>query len=101
MSGGAASLFDPETPTPQELAPCPECTSRTPPGHTAPRPGGLYRLTCLQCCSDLVLSTHPLRAHAGAMLAAIDRCPGNPGRAKVSASVRRCLEKPRSPGPRS
>lgn len=62
---------------------------------------GLYTLTCLECCTRLVLSTHPDKRQASAMLAVIERMPGNPGRAQVLESVARCLEKRRSPGPRS
>lgn len=63
--------------------------------HRASRPtSGRYSLRCLPCCTALVVSTHPLRQHAQGMLAAIARAPGNPGRAQVLESVRRCLEKP-------
>ena len=62
---------------------------------------GLYLLTCLECCTRLVLSTHPNKRAASAMLAAIERMPGNPGRAQVLESVARCLERRRSPGAKS
>ena len=70
---------------------------------TAARGGwtGVGWLTCLGCCTRLVLSTHPNKRAAAAMLAAIERMPGNPGRAAVLESVARCLEKRRSPGARS
>ena len=54
---------------------------------------GRYSLTCVECCCRLVLSAHPNKNAAAAMLAAIDRQPGNPGRAQVLASVRQALEK--------
>jgi hypothetical protein len=62
---------------------------------------GAYRFQCLDCCTRLVLSAYPSKPHAAAMLAAIERFPGNPGRARVLASVRHGLEKRRSAGPRS
>lgn len=77
----AVSLFDPA----EEAQLCQECLKRN------GRPGGTYRLQCLACCTDLVLSAYPLRHQAAAMLAAIERQPGSPGRAIVSASVRQSL----------
>lgn len=73
--------------TTEEAQPCQECQKRN------GRPGGTYRLQCLACCSALVLSAYPLRHHAASMLAAIERQPGSPGRAIVSASVRQSLAK--------
>lgn len=75
---------------------CPYCTEAQ-----QARRCPLYVLTCLGCCTRLVLSTHPMKRQAAAMLAAIERMPGNPGRAAVLESVARCLEKPRSLGARS
>ena len=47
---------------------CRECeSSRTRRWH------GGYDLACLPCCARLVLSAHPSRPHAGAMLAAVER----------------------------
>jgi hypothetical protein len=40
-----------------------------------------------------VLTTQPEKELAKAMLAAIERCPGNPGRAAVLESVRQALTK--------
>ena len=54
---------------------------------------GAYRFQCLQCCTRLVLTTQPEKELAKAMLAAIERCPGNPGRAAVLESVRQALTK--------
>ena len=90
MSAATASLFDeapasPATPAAEEAQPCQECQQRN------GRPGGLYRLQCLACCTALVLSAYPLRHHAAAVLTAIERHPGSPGRARVSASVRQSL----------
>lgn len=62
---------------------------------------GAYRMQCLECCTRLVLSAHPSKPLAGAMLAAIARFPANPGRARVLASVARGLEKRRSVTPKS
>jgi hypothetical protein len=75
---------------------CPHCTQAQTAGLCP-----LYVLTCLGCCTRLVLSTHPHKPAAAAMLAAIERMPGNPGRAAVLESVARCLGKPPSPGARS
>ena len=71
---------------------CEACQASTSTAYTT---GGLYRFTCLQCCARLVLSAHPSKAQASAMLAAIARCPGSPGRAAILACVRRIREKPR------
>lgn len=62
---------------------------------------GAYRFQCLECCTRLVLSAYPSKAQASAMLAAIDRFPLSPGREQVLESVRQCLEKRRSVGPKS
>ena len=82
----------------EETQPCQECQTRN------GRPGGTYRMQCLACCTGLVLSAYPLRHQAAAMLAAmlaaIERQPGSPGRAIVSASVRQSLAKSPSPGRR-
>lgn len=67
---------------------CAPCTSR----QSNPA-AGLYNPTCLQCCSTLILSAHPLKTPAAALLAALLRHPANPGRAQVLASVRLALEK--------
>lgn len=75
---------------------CPHCDAAERAGSCS-----LYVLTCLGCCTRLVLSTHPNRRAAAAMLAAIERMPGNPGRERVLESVRLCLEKRPSPGARS
>jgi hypothetical protein len=56
---------------------------------------GAYNLTCPACCTRLVLSAYPSKPHAAAMLAAIERQPGNPGREQVLESVRQALEKRR------
>jgi hypothetical protein len=52
-------------------------------------------MQCLECCTRLVLSTHPSKQLAAAMLAAIERFPGNPGRERVLESVRHGLAKRR------
>lgn len=57
---------------------------------------GAYRFHCLQCCTRLVLTTHPDKMQASAMLAAIARFKGSPGREEVLESVRQTLGKRRS-----
>jgi len=56
---------------------------------------GLYSMHCLDCCARLVLSTHPNRELAAAMLAAIERNPESPSRAAVLRCVSQTLTKPR------
>lgn len=71
--------------------PCPACAE------AASRPVcGSYRMDCLECCARLVLSTHPDKNLAEAMLAAIARVTGSPSRADVLACVGRTLTKRRS-----
>jgi len=48
-----------------------------------------------------VLTTQPDKKLASAMLAAIERVPGNPGRAAVLESVRQALTKRHSATPKS
>lgn len=55
------------------------------------RHSGLYTLTCLACCIRLVLSTHPSRERAAAMLAVIERGPHAPPREAILAGVREAL----------
>jgi hypothetical protein len=57
---------------------------------------GAYQLQCLDCCTRLVMGAYPSKPHAAAMLAAIERFQGNPGRVRVLESVRLGLEKRRS-----
>lgn len=54
---------------------------------------GAYNFRCLDCCARLVLSAYPDKRRAGAMLEAIQRCPGNPGRERVLACVSQTLAK--------
>ncbi|GAA4401174.1 hypothetical protein GCM10023089_02410 [Quisquiliibacterium transsilvanicum] len=75
---------------------CPACIQSSERPHC-----GAYRFQCLECCARLVLSAYPSKPHAAGMLAAIERFPGNPGRARVLESVRLGLEKRRSATPRS
>lgn len=56
---------------------------------------GAYRMQCLECCTRLVLSTYPSKQLAAAMLAAIARFQGAPGRDAILESVRRALERRR------
>jgi len=76
-----------------EAAPpaCPACES------AAKKPlSGIYRFTCVQCCARLVLSAHPDKRQASAMLAAIARFRESPSRADVLECVRQHLTKPPS-----
>ena len=50
-------------------------------------PAGRVRMQCLGCCVRLVLSTHPERKLAQAMLASIAAVDGAPSRADVLAAV--------------
>ena len=59
---------------------------------------GAYRMQCLECCTRLVLSAHPSKQLAAAMLAAIARFQGAPGRDAILESVRRALERRRCHG---
>lgn len=51
------------------------------------RKGGTYDLACLGCCARLIMSTHPSKARASAMLAAIVRQPKAPQRDLIIARV--------------
>jgi hypothetical protein len=67
---------------------CPACTE------TQAKPlCGSYQMTCMDCCTRLVLSAHPDKKQAAVMLAAIARFPGAPGRGAVLESVRLELTK--------
>lgn len=70
---------------------CPACES------AATKPlSGIYHFTCVQCCARLVLSAHPDKRQASAMLAAIARFRESPSRADVLECVRQHLTKPPS-----
>lgn len=84
--GATSSLFAKTEPSDASDV-CPACEA------SKVKPSGLYHLYCVGCCTRLVLSTHPNKRHAAVMLAAIDRFPGNPGRAVVLESVRQALMK--------
>lgn len=75
---------------------CQQCESSRQRPHS-----GAYSFKCVACCCRLVLSAYPSKPHAAAMLAAIERFPGNPGRAKVLECVAQELTKRRSAGPKS
>lgn len=75
---------------------CPCCALH----HSRPH-SGAYSLKCVECCSRLVLSAHPLKHLAAGHLEAINRFKGNPGREKVLESVRQKLEKRRLDGKKS
>lgn len=75
---------------------CPACAKAATNPHS-----GMYRMQCLGCCTRLVVSTHPSKPHAAAMLAAIARFRDSPGRDAILASVRQCLEKRQSAGLKS
>lgn len=69
---------------------CPACAKAA----ANPLSGG-YRMQCLACCTRLVLSAHPNKPQAAAMLAAIARFPDAPGREQILESVRLELTKRR------
>lgn len=76
-------------PSDATTAPCQACES------WRQRPlSGLYRFQCVECCARLVLSAHPSKQQAAAMLAAIERFPESPMRSDILARVRQKLEKP-------
>jgi hypothetical protein len=52
-------------------------------------------MTCLGCCTRLVLSAYPLRQAAAAMLAVVQRHHGRAGREQVSESGRQILARRR------
>lgn len=54
---------------------------------------GVYRMQCLECCTRLVLSAHPDKRQASALMAAIERFQESPGRVAVLESVRQALTK--------
>ncbi len=49
---------------------------------------GRYSFRCLECCTRLVLSTHPSKPHAAVMLAAIERFPDAPTRQAILARLK-------------
>lgn len=51
------------------------------------RKGGVYDLACVDCCARVVMTTHPSKPRASAMLAAIIRQPKAPDRDKIIARV--------------
>ncbi len=67
---------------------CTECATAK-----AQSQSGVYRLSCLGCCTRLVLSARPDRKQAAMLLEAIRRAKGNPGREQVLESVRQHLGK--------
>lgn len=56
---------------------------------------GRFNLLCMNCCVELVLSTHPSKRQAEGMLAAIARHRDAPLRAEILESVRQILERRR------
>ena len=52
------------------------------------QPRGVYDLACLDCCVRLVMTAHPNKRVAGALMAAIERHKGAPARADVVEAVR-------------
>lgn len=70
---------------PNETPPCPACANRT-------SSSGLYLSQCASCAASLLLSAHPLKAQAAALLEATTRMPGSPGREAILAEVKRRLE---------
>lgn len=77
-------------------APCSACESSRERPHS-----GAYRFQCMECCTRLVLSTHPNKQQAAVMLAAIARFPQAPGRDAILESVRLSLARRASVGQKS
>lgn len=48
---------------------------------------GVYDLSCLDCCTRLVMTAHPNRPLARALMASIERHKGAPTKAAVVQSV--------------
>jgi hypothetical protein len=61
---------------------------------TLGQPSATYAAHCLDCCARLVLTASPSKQQAGALLAALVRMPGSPGRARILERVSRCRAKP-------
>jgi hypothetical protein len=57
---------------------CPECGKAA-----TSRFHGTYDTGCLDCCVRLVASARPSRRHQEAMLYALERIPGSPGRDEI------------------
>lgn len=75
---------------------CPACES------AAKKPlSGIYQFTCVQCCARLVLTAHPNKRQASALLAAILRFNQAPGRAEILECVRQHLTRLPSAGKKS
>lgn len=49
--------------------------------------GGWYQASCLECCARLVLTARPSKRHAGCLIGALLRFPGNPGREAILQRV--------------
>ena len=57
---------------------------------------GVYQFTCVSCCARLVMSAHPDKRQANAMLAAIARYKHAPGRDTILECVRQVMTRHRS-----
>lgn len=74
---------------------CEQCVA----AQSNPTWGG-YRMTCLACCARLVLSAHPDRMQAEALLAACTMRPGRPERKAILTLVKAKLAgTPPAPAP--
>ena len=88
----AKSLVSAKTaPCVAPTATCPACEKAS-----ANPLSGMYHFKCLHCCARLVLSAHPDKRQASAMLGAILRFRESPSRADVLECVRQHLTKPPS-----
>lgn len=70
---------------PDPEPPCVACLNRT-------SSSGLYRSQCVCCAASLILSAHPLREQAAALLEAQLRMPRSPSRAEILAKVAELLK---------
>ena len=70
----------------EECKPCQESLKRPAPTG-GQKPAGRVQMQCIGCCVRLVLSAHPERKLAQAMLASIAATDGAPTRVAVLAAV--------------
>ena len=96
MTCGAAESLESAKTVAAAGAPCSACQA----AKTRPN-SGAYHFGCLHCCARLVISAHPSKRQASAMLAAIGRFREAPGRDAILECVRQCLAKRPSPGAKS
>ena len=56
------------------------------------QPRGVYDLNCLDCCTRLVMSAHPNRPLARALMASIERHKGAPAKSAVVQSIEAAVQ---------